>query len=56
MSSGTLGGQKRTLDPLELEVTNSCELLCRFWELNLGSLQGHQVLVTIEPSPLKLPF
>lgn len=24
----TYRGQKRTLDPLELEVTNSCELPC----------------------------
>jgi hypothetical protein len=42
----------KVLDP---EVTDSCELLCGCWELNLGPLEVQSVLLTTEPSlqPLK---
>ena len=35
----------------ELQVIDSCELSCGFWELNLVSLQEQQVLLTNEISP-----
>jgi E3 ubiquitin-protein ligase NEDD4 len=35
-------------------VTDSCELPCGFWELNLGPLEKQQVLLTAEPT-LQLP-
>ena len=31
-------------------VTDSCELSCGCWELNLGPLEEQPVLLTIEPS------
>lgn len=31
-------------------VRGSCKLLCGYWELNLGSLEEHSVLLTTEPS------
>ena len=31
-------------------VIDSCELSCRFWELNLGPLEELSVLLTVEPS------
>jgi hypothetical protein len=31
-------------------VTDSCELPCGFWELNLGPLEEQSVLLTAEPS------
>jgi hypothetical protein len=31
-------------------VTDSCELPCECWELNLGPLEEQAVLLTIEPS------
>lgn len=31
-------------------VTDSCELPCAFWELNLGPLQRQKVLLTTEQS------
>ena len=34
-------------------VTDSCELLCGCWSLNLGPLQEKQVLLTAEPSSLQ---
>lgn len=30
--------------------SGTVELLCRFWELNLGPVQEQQVLLTTEPS------
>jgi hypothetical protein len=38
--------QKRALDP----ITDGCELLCGYWELNAGPLEGQSVLLTTEPS------
>ena len=38
-------GQKRVLNPLELEFTD-CSKLCKCWEPPLGPLQGHQALNT----------
>jgi hypothetical protein len=32
------------------EVTDSCELPCGCWELNLGPLEEQPVLLTMEPS------
>lgn len=44
---GACGSQKRdVLDPLKLEL-DFCELLCRCWELSLGSLEE-------QPSPATL--
>jgi hypothetical protein len=40
------------LDPMELELQNSCELSCRCWELNPGPLEEQVVLLTTE-SPLQ---
>jgi hypothetical protein len=37
-------------DPLELEVTDSCEPPCGCWELNPGPLEEQPVVLTIEPS------
>jgi hypothetical protein len=34
------------LDPLELGVTDRCELLCGCWELNLGPLEEQPELLT----------
>ena len=31
-------------------ITDSCELLCGCWELNLGPLEEQPVLLTAEPS------
>ena len=31
-------------------VTDSCELPCGWWALNLGRLEGQLVLLTCEPS------
>lgn len=49
---GTFGGQKRALDPLELElqktVCDSTKHGC--WEVSLYSLQKHPVFLTAEPS------
>ena len=46
------GGQRRQWFP-ETGVTDGCELLCRYWELNPGPLQ-EQVLLTAESSLLPL--
>ncbi|ERE88245.1 hypothetical protein H671_1g3204 [Cricetulus griseus] len=44
-----LGGQKRASDPLDLELqTDSCELTCGCWELNLGLLEKQKVALTTE--------
>lgn len=45
---GAQRGQKRAPDPLTLEL-DSCEQPCGGWELNCGSLQKHQVLLTTKP-------
>lgn len=37
----------------ETGVTNSYDLPCGWWELNLGSLQEQQMILTAEPSALK---
>lgn len=37
--------------PLNLMITDSYEPLCECWQLNLGSLQEHQVFLTLKPSP-----
>jgi hypothetical protein len=36
-------------------ITDGCELLCGYWELNSGPLEEQSVLLTAEPSlqPLK---
>lgn len=43
------GGQKRVSEPLWQDLTDSCELLIRSMELNLGLLEGQPVLLTSEP-------
>lgn len=41
VSAGPCGGQKRVLDPLEVELqTVVSEVSCDCWELNLGLPQG----------------
>lgn len=37
------------------EVTDSCELSCGYWKLNLGSLGEHPVSLTAKPF-LGIPF
>ena len=37
-------------DSLELDFSDSCELLCECWELNPGPLEEQSVLLTTEPS------
>jgi hypothetical protein len=39
----------------DLGVKDHCELLCGCWELNLGLLEEHSILLTAEPS-LELVF
>lgn len=49
-------GQKRSLDPLELESPSSCEPPCGCWQSNLGPLQEQPVLNTkpsLQPLILK---
>lgn len=36
-------GQQRTLDALEVELADSCELICGCWTLNLGPLREQQM-------------
>ena len=48
LSAGTHGGEKRVLDPLELELQVVQDTQCVFWELNLGSHKS--VLLSTEPS------
>lgn len=38
------------IGPLEIGVTDGCDLTWEFWELNLGPLEEQQVLLTTEPS------
>jgi len=40
----------RMTDPLELGVTDSCELPYGSWELNSGPLEEQPLLLTAEPS------
>lgn len=51
MCAGTYGGQKKALDPpdLELHTIISCQLL-ECWELNSGPVEKRQVLITADPS------
>lgn len=35
----------------EIEVTNGCELPCRRWELNSGTLEEQPVFLAPEPPP-----
>jgi hypothetical protein len=46
---GTLGGKKRELETLEVEL-DDCEPSRGCWELNLGSLEEKPVLLIAEPS------
>lgn len=43
------GGQKRLLEPLELEFRDVCEPVCGCWELNLY-FYGEDQLLLIELS------
>jgi hypothetical protein len=52
-SVGTHEGQKRASDPLELDL-HAVLSHHRCWDLNLGALEGHQVLLI--PKPSFLPF
>ena len=47
MSAWYLQDQKRASDPLELELTDSCEPLRGCWEPNSGPLQEQYVLATL---------
>lgn len=49
---GTCRGQKRTLEPLRLELQNVVNH--HDWKSNLGPLQEQQVLLTANPSPPSL--
>lgn len=40
---------RSVLDSPRTGVKDSCELLCGFWELNPGPLEGKSVLLTAEP-------
>jgi hypothetical protein len=42
---GAHRGQRRALDSPGTVVTDSCDLPCRSWELNLGPLQEEQVFL-----------
>lgn len=44
---GAIRGQKRALDPLELEL-DRCELPCLCWELNLGPWHIESVFLMAE--------
>lgn len=37
-----------------IAVTHHCEMLCGCWQLNLGSWQEQQVLLTAKPSQLHI--
>ena len=39
----TCRSQKSALGPLELEFTDSCELVCGYWKSNPGPLQEQHV-------------
>ena len=41
---------------LKLGVTDSCELLCGFWELNTVPLEEQSVAKTAEPSLILTGF
>lgn len=48
-SAGPGGGQKRALEPLEVELqTVVSEVSCEFWELNLELLQEHMCFYSRE--------
>lgn len=47
---GMLGGQKKALDSVELELQDGCEALCGCQESKLGPLQEQQMLPTAELS------
>lgn len=47
--SSALEGQKRALDPLELELQAAVNHKHRCWELNSGPLQEQQLLLTTGP-------
>lgn len=49
------GGQKRALDPLELEL-GGCKLSCVCWQLNPDPLEKQFVLLTTETSLQSLLF
>lgn len=48
---GAIGGQKRTLNPLKLQLKMVEFLPCGFCYLNPWVFQEKQVLLTSEPSP-----
>ena len=48
---GVLGGHKRVLDPLELELQVAVSYRGGAGELNPGPLEEEPVLLTPEPSP-----
>lgn len=45
---GTIGGQKREWDPLEM-VSQTCEPPIQFWELNWDPLEEQSVFLITEP-------
>lgn len=52
---GAHKGQNKALDLLELVLIDDWELSYRYWELNLGPLQGEPVFLTtgvISPGPV----
>lgn len=53
--SSALEGQKRALDPLELELQAAVNHKHRCWELNSGPLQEQQLLLTTGPVLQPLP-
>jgi hypothetical protein len=51
MHTGTHRGQKRTLDPLELELQIVVNCLIRLLGIDLHLLQEQQVLLPANPTP-----
>lgn len=51
MHTGPVGGQKRVLNPLEVELLNFYEHPCGFWELNPDPVQELHMTLTAKTSP-----
>ena len=48
--------EERVSDPLNLVLAGSCELTCRCWELNPGSLRQCSSLLSHLSSPTKKTY
>ena len=45
----SLGRPEEGTRPSGIGITDSCELLLWYWELNVGPLEEEEVLLTVEP-------